>query len=334
MKHRALLFIGAAFIVSVIAFIIYTYTATQPLAQQPDPSYLSFTMLYDNKDDATVWEYDLQTHEASEVFRFPFNAMYPLGIYDKAANRVFYSKKCNDYTLERGDQICMYELDTGAETILTEDLFAVNYILPMDDAVFFLAVTRENRDSLIVGKVYLTDNKVRYWDEADTASSHILSIDREKKRLYVSVFDTREADAAFSTDPDLVPTHTIYSFDYDLGDKREILCKEHMNIRAVYARNDLMIYTAQDTLVPEEDSYTLTQVLDLNSMEVLFESDKRFSQEGCFSPDAAGVYSFASVGDFYGITYFDFLTQEYTPILEEYNEYGYIANFQMMQDKE
>ena len=333
MKHKVLLFISVAFIMLVIAFIAYIYPATQPLAQREDPCYLSFTVLH-NKDEASVYEYNLQTHEVSEIFRFPFDAMYSLGIYDKAANRVFYSKKCNDNTPERGDQIFMYELDKGAETKLTEDLFAVNYILPVDSAVFFLAATRENRDSLIVGKIDLTNNKVQYWDEAATASSHILSIDREKERLYVSIFNTEEADAAFSTQPDLVPTHTIYSFDYDLGDKREILRKENMNIRAVYARNDLMMYTVQDTLVPEETSYTLTQVIDLNSREVLFESDKRFSQEGCFSADTAGVYSFASVGDFYGITYFDLSTQEYTPILNEYDEDGYIANFQMMQEKE
>lgn len=339
MKHKTFFLVSAVFIMLAVVSIVYTYNTTHPLSQQTDTCYLSFTTLHELNDierEVSVCEYNLQTHKSSEVFRFPFNAMYSLGIYDKAANRVFYSRKNDEYTSEKdniGDQIYMYELDTGSDTMLTKDLFAVNYILPVNDSVFFLAATLKNRDSLVVGKIDLTNSTIQYWDEVETASSHILSIDRKKKRLYVALFDTGEADAAFSTNYGIVPSHTIYSYDYNLGDKCEILHKENMNIRAIYVWNDIMMYTVQDTLTPEETSYTLTQVIDLNLKEVLFESDKLFSRDGCFSAETAGVYSFATIGDFSGITYFDFSTQEYSPILNKNVEYGSIANFQMMQDQ-
>lgn len=90
-----------------------------------------------------------------------------------------------------------------------------------------------------------------------------------------------------------------------------------------------MLYTVQNGLTLQESSYTLTQAVDLDSMDVVFETSDIFSQEGCFAADAAGVYSFSRIGDFDGISHFDFSTQEYTPAVTERNRD--IVNFQMLE---
>ena len=197
--------------------------------------------------------------------------MYPLGVYDKAENRVFYVQERDNKTFERervGDQIYMHDLSTGEDVMLTNDLLAVNYIQPAGDIVFFLAAKLDH-PYLIVGRIDLATGDLRYWDENSSASSHVLSIDRERKRLYVSMYDVEADNAFFSGKSEAMPTHTIYSYDYNLSDKREILRKENMNIRSVCVKDNVLMYNLLDTYTPQVATYALTQVVDLDSMEVL-----------------------------------------------------------------
>lgn len=333
MKHKSYLFFIAALLIAVVALFVYMACT----AQQTDGEYISFTasrLIGSDELEATIYEYDIKSKKISEVYRFPVSAMYSLGIFDKKSNCVYYSSERDNQTYERkylGDQIYMHNLTTGDDAMLTDDLLAVNYIIPVNEIVFFLAATLENPNSLVVGRIDLATGDIRYWDEPATASSRVLSIDREKERLYVSLYDVEEENAFFSGESKTIPTHTIYSYDYNLSDKREILCKENMNIRAVYANNNILMYTIQDSLAPPGATYTLTQVVDLDSMNMLFETDECFTQEGCLSSDVSGAYSFASSGSFSGISYFDFSTQQYVPVVQDQvNVTGNIANLQMM----
>lgn len=50
--------------------------------------------------------------------------------------------------------------------------------------------------------------------------------------------------------------------------------------------------------------------------------------EGCFAQDEKGVYLLTTMGAVNGISYFDFETQEYMPVVQ--SDYGTIVNLQMM----
>ena len=76
------------------------------------------------------------------------------------------------------------------------------------------------------------------------------------------------------------------------------------------------------------DTNVFTQVLDLNSMEILFKTSEIFSQSGALSENADGAYSFTTINDFNGIGYYDFSSQKYTPLVDDKN--GMIVNFQLM----
>lgn len=321
-------------LLSTVFILLFIYV--HDIGKNNNRPYLSYTAVEHTSSEigleAIVCEFNLQDKAKTEIFRFPVNAMYALGVYDRASNSVFYAKESENNTFERkhtGDQIYCYDFNSGKDSKLTENLLAVNYILPVDNFVFFLAATLENPNSLVVGKIDLSSGNIQYWDETVTASSRLLSIDREQKRLYVAIYDTKEEDAALSTNYGVVPTHTIYSYNYDLEDRKKILQKENMRIRALYVKDNFMLYTVQNGLTLQESSYTLTQAVDLDSMDVVFETSDIFSQEGCFAADAAGVYSFSRIGDFDGISYFDFSTQEYTPAVTERNRD--IVNFQMIE---
>ena len=332
MRHKLFLvaIIAACLLVAAMYFF-FIYDNSH----HAEGEYLSFTasqLIGDDELEATVYEYNLRTNKIAEIYQFPVSAMYSLGVYDKAENRVFYVQERDNNTFERkrlGDQIYMHHLSTGEDRILTDDLLAVNFILPAGDIVFFLAAKLDH-PNLIVGRIDLTTGNIRYWNESPSASSRVLSIDRERERIYVSMYDAKEDDAYSSGESEVMPTHTIYSYDYNLSDTREILRTENMNIRTVCAEDNVLMYNVLDTFTPQTATYAITQVIDLDSMEVLFETDDCFSQ-GRLASDA-GTYLLAGIGDFVGIAYLDFATLEYTPVIESgQNMNGDIVNFQVMR---
>ena len=175
----------------IVLMLVGAFSGMHSYKTQNPADYISFTVsymtAYDEANDLlsmTVYEYNLQSKEVSEVFSFPYNTHYPLGVYDKKTNSVYYTKEKNNnsYKNQRrgGDQIYVYNLTTGSDTMLTEDLLAVNHIVPVDGAVFFVAARESNASSLSLGKIDLSDGSIKYWDEADTASTRTISVDKIK----------------------------------------------------------------------------------------------------------------------------------------------------------
>ena len=309
--------------------------------------YISITVGYKTSYDeirdyaeygVSIYEYNLKSSEISEIFSFPQNSMYALGVYDKQSNSVYYTKEedNNTYTRRRtGDQIYAYNLDTGTDIMLTEDLLAVNYIITAGDDVFFVGARQSNTNSLALGKVNLTNGIVEYWKDSDTLSVEAISIDRINKRIYVVVYDYIERDIAtdlFNSGASSHPVpfnHSVYSYDYNLDDKQEIISKDDMRIYMVYARDNRLLYSAYDSAVFMQEADYMSEVIDTNNRDVIFQLDEYFSwRGGGFSQDLKGIYSAVRDDDFTGIEYFDFETQERKTIVAI--DFGYLANIQLM----
>lgn len=178
-----------------------------------------------------------------------------------------------------------------------------------------------------MGKIDLLNGTVQYWDEPDTSSTYTINVDRIQKRVYAAIYNSEEQYANMLAGAES-PRHTICSFDYNLGDKREILRKDDMTINTIYAMDNIILYNARDTLAPPSN-VAISQILDINNMNVLFESDEEFSTKGSFSSDKRGAYVIDSASD-NGIYYYDFETQDYIPIIK--SEVGSIANFLVIYD--
>ncbi|WP_313758720.1 hypothetical protein [Tissierella sp.] len=154
MKAKIFTMISAITLISAAIFIGVNSYKTQQI-----DDYISittqYTTTYDEKNDyakygATIYEYNLKSKEISEIFSFPDNTQYPLGVYDKKTHSVYYVKEKNNDSFKRkrtGDQIYVYSLETGSDTMLTEDVFAVNYIVPVDDTIFFFGCERKKFNS-------------------------------------------------------------------------------------------------------------------------------------------------------------------------------------------
>ncbi|MDR1135958.1 MAG: hypothetical protein LBL49_07245 [Clostridiales Family XIII bacterium] len=345
MKPKSIILASAAALL-LLGISVYSIYNMQINKTHNSREYISITVNYEASYDevndyaeygVSIYVYDLQSAEISEVFSFPQNSMYALGVYDKKSNSVYYTKEKDNNTYERqrtGDQIYKYNLDTGVDTMLTEDLLAINYIIPVDGAVFFVAARMNNR-SLALGKINLSDGTIEYWKESDTLSAQTISIDRIQKRIYTAVYDSAERDIAtdlFNSGASTHPVaykHSIYSYNYNLDDKQEILSKDDMGIYSVYARDNRLLYGALDLTVFPDEAYDMSEVIDINSKDVLFQSEEHFSRRGGgFSQDLKGVYSAVRTDDFAGIEYFDFETQERKTITAI--DFGYLGSIQLM----
>jgi len=335
MKRKMLLSIIVLILISICSYFTYGHILKQ---NAPNPEeYISFTIYYpvfyheDNDyldHGGAVYEYNLQSKKISEIFKFPDNTQYTLGVYDKKSNSVFYTKELNNDTYNRyrtGDQIYVHDLSTGSDKALTDDLLAVNFIEPVDGAIFFIAARQVSPSSLSLGKIDLSGGNVTYWNEPVSASTRMISVDKVKKRVYVALYDSDEEYVAMSAG-DTPPNYTICSYDYNLSDKREILHKDNLEVKALYVRDNQLIYRVDNTICPLPDTVSTVEMIDLNSMNTLFQSEDIFlTQCGNLSKDNKGFYSMNAVEDFEGICYYDFSTKEYTPLVQ-----SHIANFQLM----
>ncbi|MFD1776958.1 hypothetical protein [Paenibacillus rhizophilus] len=113
--------------------------STAPTADYITMTYSEYSTTDENGAIKTqILSYDTATKEMKKVFEFDYTAQYPLGFYDKPNQLLYYTQRVNtdkDY----GDQIFVRDLSSNKSNQLTNNLYAVNYIIPSGDQLFFVA---------------------------------------------------------------------------------------------------------------------------------------------------------------------------------------------------
>lgn len=92
----------------------------------------------------TEYVYDLASGELYEAGSAAYTSQYPLAVYDKGDNVLYYS--ADDVNGSGGDALCCKVLDTGECYQLTDSLFAINFIVPTRDYVILIAVGFNERN--------------------------------------------------------------------------------------------------------------------------------------------------------------------------------------------
>lgn len=334
MKKRFLSII-AIVLVCIVIFTIFIIGRDFPIN-----NYISITSSQEDIDTGKITTkimvYDIKTKTTEEIFQFEYSAQYPLGFYDAKSKSGYYTKRISIGENE-GDNIFAFDTKSSQERQLTNNLFAVNYIIPDDDKIFF--VGRPNGSQVIkLGVIDLETNAISYWGDEDT-NVEAITIDRKQKKIIVSTYSENERvynvthqDGPVGQDNMKMPTHTVYETDYSF-ENTDKLFKEALWIRAVmvhdgdvyalcdqkynnsavpstlyrYNRNDKIIYTS------EWDTYRL-QVGDAG-----------------FSSDGQHIFSISLVDNQRGIYDFDLITGEVYPIMIQTT--GFINNIQVVNFK-
>ena len=280
----------------------------------------------------SIFEYDIHKKELNRIYDFNYSAQYPLGCYDKLKNTVYFTKRVdsNDY----GDQIFSINLKTMKEIQLTNDLFAVNYILSDSGKVFFVGRPKNCR-VLKLGCIDLAKGTINYWSDDDT-NIEAIALDRKNKKVIVSAYSENERaynvlhqDGPPNEDNMKMPKHSVYEINYDFSDGKRLfgdnmwirtvmvhgknvygLCDRKYNNSAEpsyvyrYDRNDNLLYTSQ------WNSYRL-QVGD-----------------AAYTSDGKHIFSIATVDEKRGIYDFDLKTGSVNPIMIQSK--NFINNIQVV----
>lgn len=149
----------------LVIFLVVSVTGCQNKPEEISASgkYISYTVTAVNDDESlemTTFAYDLDDDSNIGVSKMEYNAQYPLTAYDKKNNKVYYSSRIDD-----ADNLFELDLKTGNTKQLTDSLFAINYIIPVDNELYLVAVENGER---AMGLFKFVNNKLeRIFDDVD-----------------------------------------------------------------------------------------------------------------------------------------------------------------------
>lgn len=103
---------------------------------------------YNNQEDTTkgmtsdVYFYNLENEECDKAASVDYTSQYPLAVFDEERNFIYYSAYVQE---KKGDQLFCLDCETGELRQLTDQLFAINYIIPSKEAILLVAVEQAER---------------------------------------------------------------------------------------------------------------------------------------------------------------------------------------------
>ena len=100
--------------------------------------YISFTVNKNENNSLKMYinTYDMENGQIECKNKIPYTAQYPLGVYDKKNNQVYYSSKVHD----KYDELFVKDLNTNKKKQLTNSFFAINYIFPINNKLYIRCV--------------------------------------------------------------------------------------------------------------------------------------------------------------------------------------------------
>lgn len=122
---------------SYILFFLLCLLLSSCKKSSNNSGYFSFTSTIQSGDKliSTVNELDINTGKNKEIWSHEYFSQYPLMVYDKQFNRVFYSQRTDN----KQDELFVYDLVKKQSQQITQGVFAINYILPIDENTVYIS---------------------------------------------------------------------------------------------------------------------------------------------------------------------------------------------------
>jgi len=163
-----------------------------------------------------VFEFNIDDEEVNLVGQFAYNAQYPLGVYSRENNKMYYSAKAED---GQGDQLWEYDLETEKRTQLTDDIYAINYIVPIDNSIYLVAWCYDNEYRAINFYRYDIESKSLELLQDDPAFNvGVLSYSPENKEFMFAGEDSVERWHRFDIQSDEYPFYPPANNVYSMKD--------------------------------------------------------------------------------------------------------------------
>ncbi|MFB5675401.1 hypothetical protein ACE3NQ_17345 [Paenibacillus terreus] len=307
---------------------------TKPVADYITMSYSEYATTNENGEIKTqILSYDTSTKKLEKIFEFDYTAQYPLGYYDKTNQLVYYTQRVGA-DQEYGDQIFVRDLSSNKSTQLTDNLFAVNYVIPSGDQLFFAANVK-GEQVVRLGAINLKTKKMELWGDNDTIIEAI-TVDHSNKKIYISAYSLKQRnyslahqDGPAGQNNFKMPTHTVYETDFDFKEKRKLFSKNYWIRMLMHKEGHVIAFSDKEYNKGQIPSTVIDYDLADRSTDVSqWEAVRLQRGDANYSRDGNKIYAIAIVKNKRGLYEYDVRTKKFTPIFTP--EDGFINNIQVV----
>lgn len=226
-----------------IACMVTSGCQSENAAKAP---YLSMTVTHatavEEQFEMDVYCFDLSSEQMEKVAALPYTAQYPLTVYDRKRDLVYYTADADDH---HGDEVFSYDRATGAARQLTQDFFAVNYMFPTADGLWIGAVKRGDHRTV---QPFLYHSATRRLEETGWDEDFFIRsacYDAGTGDVYVAGYSEKEEEAMFQTEEEIDGIrHWIYRVND--GEREKILEKDACRVKTIVARDGVLLYRSGD----------------------------------------------------------------------------------------
>lgn len=288
----------------------------------------------DDKITTQIWNYDCSTRENEKVFEFEYTSQYPLGSYDRKDQLVYYTKRVGD-DKKHGDQIFVTDLLSNVETQLTDNLFAVNYIIPAQGEVFF-AARPEGSNVMKLGSIDKRTSTISYWGDDDT-NIEAVTVDTHKEKVFIASYSMTEMsynlahqDGPVGKDNMKLPKYTVFETDYSLQNTRELF-SEYMWIRTLMTDgNDLVALCDKKFNDPAPSTLDYYNLRTNAKVQKDWGAERMQVGDANYSSDGKRIYAISSIDNSRGLYECNLETMKFTPLVV--CDAGFINNIQIVRN--
>ncbi|MDR2162440.1 MAG: hypothetical protein LBO70_00625 [Clostridiales Family XIII bacterium] len=201
-----------------------------------------------------------------EIGTVPYDSQYPYAVYDERAQAIYYSSGAD---IDASDQI--YKKDVATKNVgrITDDLYAINCIVPQRNNIFVVGVSGKAKEIVLNPVWYDKDGGkgIDLGDGDEDNSIKNLYYDPETKHALCSARSAAEHSKRMAAQMDdqkyIEPENTVYEIDTETGNYSEIFTTD-ASISALAETKDAIIYQTsafnEDIFNNDEDGFYTNRI--------------------------------------------------------------------------
>lgn len=281
-----------------------------------------------------VMTYDLSSKKMTKMADVPYTSQYPLSVVSLPDHKIYYSADVGD----KGDQLFSYDLNSKKTEQLSDNLFAINRIVPTtpEGPLVLAAVKKGERTLKTIFYNKSTHTMQFMHDENQDKHTWSISYNPEKKTIYNTQFSEKEqdkrSDIASKKNTFTTPAnYKVTEINTNTKQERPIITLKNEQILSMSSSNDQLLLVTARFINHGNPEYSLVDIATGKRTKLeLPISSRSFIY---MSPDGKGIYYLGSASqknqeEGRGVYYYDFTSKIQTPIFIQ--EEGFINNFMLL----
>ncbi|MDP1510569.1 hypothetical protein L8C07_08500 [Paenibacillus sp. CMAA1739] len=281
-----------------------------------------------------VMTYDLSSKKMTKLADVPYTSQYPLSVVYLLDHKIYYSADVDD----KGDQLFSYDLNTKKTEQLTDNLFAINDIVPTtpDGSLVLVAVKKGERTLKTI--FYNKSTRIMKFmhDENHDEQTWSITYNPAKKAIYSSNYSAKEQneqrEISNRTQTIMVPPdNKVTEINSVTKQERSVITLKNEEVSSISSSNDQLLLVTARFINHGNPEYSLVDIATGKRTKLeLPISSRSFIY---MSPDGKGVYYLGSTSlknqeEGRGVYYYDFTSKTQTPIFIQ--KEGFINNFMLL----